>query len=428
MSTPVRQPIGAPLQNLGPSSSFLQQLLEEVNGTGGPTVLRDRPISAGTPLSKPSSTASRQASSVWVGGGAIAQEAREKLRAADETRLRKSSIGGNGGKAKGMRPTLSLHTSCLDPPSSASGKSTPSSSPLESSFPGQAGSEQNLEALSSAPSSSEFRDETKTSCLANSIDHTAHFPALDDFAGTDSPHIFCDADPDVSSTPSPTEAPTSAASTTFTNATSMSEDRHGPTTDYRSSSDVAPVRKSGKRALDLPGSPEMLSKKLRTVTLPEHPSCTMGQLESRTSSWRRSIGGDNTSLLLSSSFTERTPAPVGHPNLLGADLYPDLSSFRPQAADSQGMVPRPVTPKRNQARRVPVNECNDYQEAAETPIYARSMHLFDGEDSIYRKDHGDEWRENALCLYCFQWHGNFSKLSKHGYETCGRDDPLESHY
>ena len=174
----------------------------------------------------------------------------------------------------------------------------------------------------------------------------------------------------------------------------------------------------------------MLSKKLRTGTFPQKfGSRPIDQLESRTASWRRSIGGDNTTLLLSCSFTERTPASVGYTSTLGADLLPDLSSFRPQAADSQGLALKPGTRARTPSRRPSVIRCSDCLEAPETPIYARSLHLIDdGHDSIYKKDHGDEWRENSLCLYCFRLHGKFSKLSNHGYESCGRDDPLESHY
>jgi hypothetical protein len=185
---------------------------------------------------------------------------------------------------------------------------------------------------------------------------------------------------------------------------------------------------ASKRTFDLADSPEMLSKKLRITTLPACAGRSMDQLELQTSPWRRSIGGDNTFVLRSPSFTERTLAPVGCSSSFDADRLPDLSSFRPEAVNSQGLAPKPVTSKRNQARRISVVDIDEFSETTETPVYARYMHLVDGEDSIYKKDHGDEWRENALCLYCFRRHGDFSKLSKHGYGKCGRNEPLESHY
>ena len=65
---------------------------------------------------------------------------------------------------------------------------------------------------------------------------------------------------------------------------------------------------------------------------------------------------------------------------------------------------------------------------SETPTYARSLHLIDTEISIYKKVHGDEWTEYPLCLHCFRQHGAFNRINEHGYELCGRDEALESHY
>lgn len=145
--------------------------------------------------------------------------------------------------------------------------------------------------------------------------------------------------------------------------------------------------------------------------------------------WRRSIGGDNRSIIRSSTFTERTiPSPEHTSNDL-SDILPDLSSFRPQASDAQG-IPRATVPSsRSVTRRTSVVERDNTPELDDTPSYARSFHLVDTEDaSIYQKTHGDEWRSNPLCLYCFRKHGNFSKLEEYGYEACGRDEALESHY
>jgi hypothetical protein len=112
-----------------------------------------------------------------------------------------------------------------------------------------------------------------------------------------------------------------------------------------------------------------------------------------------------------------------------ADIMPDLSSFRPQAVDAQGIPRATATPSRPGTRRTSVIERDNSAEFAETPSYARSFHLVDTDDiSIYQKTHGDEWRSSPLCLYCFRKHGNFSKLEEYGYEACGRDEALESHY
>lgn len=77
MPTPFSQ---AAHSGIVPSSSYLQQLLEEIQGAATPTVLRDRP----SPPSPPSATPSRRSSSVWIGGASIARDARDKLRAADQ--------------------------------------------------------------------------------------------------------------------------------------------------------------------------------------------------------------------------------------------------------------------------------------------------------------------------------------------------------
>jgi hypothetical protein len=86
------------------------------------------------------------------------------------------------------------------------------------------------------------------------------------------------------------------------------------------------------------------------------------------------------------------------------------------------------TPIRSGTRRSSMIEQDQSPKLADTPIYARSLHLIDTDISIYKKDHGDKWREHALCLYCFRRHGGFNKLREHGYEVCGRDEALESYY
>lgn len=65
---------------------------------------------------------------------------------------------------------------------------------------------------------------------------------------------------------------------------------------------------------------------------------------------------------------------------------------------------------------------------AETPTFARAMHLIDADISIYKYDHGEEWKEKSLCQYCFRQHGSFNRILTHGYEVCGREEMLKNHY
>jgi hypothetical protein len=155
---------------------------------------------------------------------------------------------------------------------------------------------------------------------------------------------------------------------------------------------------------------------------------SMTHTEVSSSSLRRSIGGDNRRVIRSSTFTERAPAPMELATSTIIDMYPELSSFRPQATDAQGIPPTSKTPVRPATCRTSTIEQDESPSPEGTPSFASSLHLVDNGVSIYKKIHGDEWRENSLCLYCFRQHGDFNCLNKHGYEACGRDEALESHY
>lgn len=107
MSTPVRRSSAAHVAAIagGPSSSLLQQLLDEINDHNAP---RSDPIFSALsgPASRKSSLGTsrrvslnctiasslpRRTSSVWAKGGWQAEDARQKLRAFDEDHLRKQS-------------------------------------------------------------------------------------------------------------------------------------------------------------------------------------------------------------------------------------------------------------------------------------------------------------------------------------------------
>lgn len=97
MSSPSRRLSGAPDTNTGPSRSVLQQLLEEINGPDNPTAPRHTRNFQGTP--KPI-----RSTSAWVAGSSIAQDARAKLRAADEARQRKLSVNSTDGTPVDQAP------------------------------------------------------------------------------------------------------------------------------------------------------------------------------------------------------------------------------------------------------------------------------------------------------------------------------------
>jgi hypothetical protein len=111
-----------------------------------------------------------------------------------------------------------------------------------------------------------------------------------------------------------------------------------------------------------------------------------------------------------------------------AHAGPEVSSFRPEVAGPQGVPPISITPVRPSTCKLSAIERSPTPELDDTPIYARTLHLVETDVSVYKKIHGDEWRDNSLCLYCFRQHGDFSKLTLRGYEVCGRNEALESHY
>lgn len=165
-------------------------------------------------------------------------------------------------------------------------------------------------------------------------------------------------------------------------------------------------------------------RQARIMTAPEIPGRAMSRSEASPSRMRRSVGVDNRYVVRGPTFTERAASSIiTGPSIIGTT--PELSSFRPQAVDTQGVPYAFAASSYRVASQVPREES---PELSDTPSYDRSLHLVDGEFSVYQKTHGDEWREAPLCLYCFRQHGRFSKLEEHGYETCGQDEALQSHY
>jgi hypothetical protein len=133
-------------------------------------------------------------------------------------------------------------------------------------------------------------------------------------------------------------------------------------------------------------------------------------------------------VIQSSTFTERTPAPFDLVSSITTGTHSELSSFMPQVASPQGVPFVSATPMRPSTSESPKIERDESPVSADSPVYARSLHLVDADVSIFKKTHGDEWKENPLCLYCFRQHGNFNRFNEHGYEVCGCNEALESHY
>ncbi|KAF2438165.1 hypothetical protein P171DRAFT_437226 [Karstenula rhodostoma CBS 690.94] len=105
MSSPAPRPGVTHIPAICPSSSILQRLLREINDSGAPRSDPTFSTNNGSRSGDGSLGSSRRASlypsivqpeprrySVWAKGGSAAEDARQKLRALDEARLRKPSI------------------------------------------------------------------------------------------------------------------------------------------------------------------------------------------------------------------------------------------------------------------------------------------------------------------------------------------------
>lgn len=169
----------------------------------------------------------------------------------------------------------------------------------------------------------------------------------------------------------------------------------------------------------------MLSKKMRTVTLPETGSDYMGAAR-RSMTNEHIHGDDNRRLIRNSEVIERASALPTSISPGTQHALPELSSFSPDASIPRRFIP--TTPTRPSTRRASIPNSNPSPIPADTPPYARSLHLIDTDISVYKGVQSDGWRENALCLYCFRRRGTFNKILMHGYEVCGREEILESHY
>ena len=430
----------------GTSRTLLQQLLEEISGDPSTRSRRDdRPLPS-PPLSSPSPPSSYSrfssqghAPSVWVGGSILAQDAHEKLRAADEARWRKAVANSIDGAPDLHTPRLCLDTSMLDiqamdvgdePGRGASTGLQRSPDPVRhpydhkehslrgSPFSVHAGLTQGMQG----------HDDNLSHLHANLFNNAVPTPL--------SPLIFSDVyfddssslSPPTESTISPTDAPDSAATvyTTEELRTPTRNDSMNPeslNTCFIVANNSAALKQILHDCLT-----DASAQKKRTMTVPDLRSD--GYFEMAVDAAHDFIGvdGDNRRLVRHATFTERAPTSRMSNGIPMSDTLPELSSFRPTHADPQGQPS--ILPSSDKAARGFSSPAQLAGPAApDTPAWMRPMHLVDtGGKSIYTNVHDDGPIRHALCLWCFRTQGGFRKVHKYGYESCGRREVLDSHY
>lgn len=228
MTTPHRGISDFCPNNSGPPSSFLQQLLGKIKGRASPPVPTVSRRKAAPRSSTPSRTSSRDPSwrkpSVWIGGTSVAQDARARLRAADEARFHKTPIQSTDGTPNCYRPLSRL------PPALSIATSSPSFE-----LGSKRRSESDVANLDRETARGRVHSNVAPShpphmcggILSRSGTDTQPLWTSDDEVRAESPLIFIESDSDTSSTASPLEAATSAISVGSTEASTLS-DRQPP--------------------------------------------------------------------------------------------------------------------------------------------------------------------------------------------------------
>lgn len=442
MATPYSPSNSSAAQNAGPSRTLLQQLLEEINGAHPTRTARPESTSQSPASTRSWSSSLYQSPPLWVGGSSLAKDAREKLRAADEAHRRVVAINIIDGAPDSQMPVLHLDTPGLGTQDTAFDEHNRAqlAGSHRTPDPVRCPYDYMQYTMKGSPLSTTAGLSPAAEVHDNTPFHLQIPPFGNHVARPLSPLIFSDADFDDSSqsprtetTASPTELPTSAA-TMYT-----AEEPHTPnggesmhsldpchilfTANYNT------VRKRA-RFYDSPdnSTPEASPQKMRTVTLPDIRGEAYYKMMVDAPCYFIGMGGDHRCVLRDETFTERAPPPKVPVSLSTADDLPELSSFRPNVSDAQGQ-PRLGTPPERLARAFTSPAEPTSPGIPDTPAWMRPMHLIDtGGKSIYMNAHDDGPIRHALCLYCFRNRGSFEKVHKHGYETCGRTEVLDSHY
>jgi hypothetical protein len=244
MTTPHRPSLGSPSNSRPPS--FLKQLLNEIGGTNTPIGTRNGKTLQSSPRynsrklfhapqavlccnqtdtirSGTSRDAEKRAPAVWVGGASAAQDAREKLRAADEARLRRV----NTPETEGILRSSSLHQRRGFPPSrsvvTSSGNHC-SGSRYRNETSGGAAVEQNPTLCDDYILSGDALPSSQPRLNLEKLKIPQPVISDGEIAESSSPLTSCESD--LASTASSSEIPTSALTASSTNAASTFS-RHG---------------------------------------------------------------------------------------------------------------------------------------------------------------------------------------------------------
>ncbi|OAL44724.1 hypothetical protein IQ07DRAFT_684598 [Pyrenochaeta sp. DS3sAY3a] len=411
-----------PIRNVRRSDSFLQRILAEIRGTDD---FSSR--SMNTSRTPPASAASgRRASSVWVGGGTIARDARDRLRIADEAHLSRPSSLGAGGRLDGQEP---VHISPACPRPTVGGLRLPSS---------YSNTEYYQTSVSSAggrPDDHELRYKPPTcprppldgSGLPSSYPHTEHAESGYTLTRTepgnastraDPPFLFCDIYSDVSSTPSPTEAPTSAPTVAMTEATTASD---GVQSVQQAPSAYTPYTYA-PHTHDTQS--EYLIKRLTSrnprpqvdTTTPNLNPTTVPSYHDRRDTRHPLPHGRSFVDATHPSHLPDTPPESPPPSSLPTPSHP-----RPHPPCL--ILPKPSTPSHSSPSPSPSPPLSPGP-----PPWTQPLHLMDTASglSIYSHIHGDDERTNTFCVYCFRVKGRWEKMDGWGRcGLCGRGEELE---
>ncbi|KAF3042732.1 hypothetical protein E8E12_009469 [Didymella heteroderae] len=407
MATPYSQSNSNGALSTEPSRTLLQQLLEEVNGASSIRTARNA-----SPLPSPTSTYSSSSSqnhspSVWVGGSILAQNARDKLRAADEARPRRVVANAIDAAPDLNTPRLCLDTSRLDLHNTTMREEHGGGAHIvfrrmldPVGYPHQ----YMQHMLKGSPTSVNAGLSPGKQSHGNDLLHLQAPPPGNAIPPPLSPLIFSDVyfddssslSPQTETTISPTDAPTSAA-TVYTAEelqTSSGDDALKRTHLIHDSQTHASAQK--RRTMTMP---DLQSEGYFEMAV-DAPHCFIG------------VGGDNRCLLRNETFTERAPTPRMWPEIRTNDRLPELSSFRPTDADPQGQPN--IGPSSHKVARAFTSPAEPASPAVpDDPAWMRPMHLVDtGGTSIYTNVHDDGPIRHALCLWCFRTQGSFRKVHK----------------
>lgn len=111
----------------------------------------------------------------------------------------------------------------------------------------------------------------------------------------------------------------------------------------------------------------------------------------------------------SSRINSTSPSPSNH--------VPSPRSVRGEARGS----PIPTTPRHSHVSP-------SGSQSPGTPAWMQPFQLLEGEKPVFLQIHGQEERDNPLCLQCFRSRGELNTVLRDGCESCGEMEILKGHY